>query len=434
MNIAIIGTGYVGLVTGACLASMGNEVHCCDIDEAKIGKLRLGEVPFYEPNLEPLILEGVEKGRLHFTTETPAAIAKSDVVFIAVGTPPSADGSPDMSQVWGAAQDIAAGIRGFTVVATKSTVPIGTTQKVREIIADITSEEFAVASNPEFLKEGNAVNDFLHPDRVVVGIDNDRVKSVMQELYTPFVTPEKPLIFMDIFSSELTKYAANSLLATKVSFINEIANICEVFGADVEHVRMGIGYDKRIGFQFLKPGIGFGGSCFPKDIRALDSVATAKGYQPELIRAVHNINQRQRRRFFDKIDAHFEGDLAGRSFAVWGLSFKPQTDDIREAPALAVIDLLLERGANIRAYDPEAMPNVRAAYGDRIGLVDNYYDALRDADALVINTEWNDFRTPDFDRMKSLLKNPVVFDGRNLYSVTKMRDRGFTYHAVGLKF
>jgi len=434
MNISIIGTGYVGLVTGACLASMGNEVHCCDIDEAKIEKLRLGEVPFYEPNLEPLILEGVEKGRLHFTTDTPTAIAKSDVVFIAVGTPPSADGSPDMNQVWGAAKDIAKGIRGFTVVASKSTVPIGTTQKVREIIEGITDEEFAVASNPEFLKEGNAVNDFLHPDRVVVGIDNDRVKTVMEELYAPFVTPEQPLIFMDIFSSELTKYAANSLLATKVSFINEIANICEVFGADVEHVRKGIGYDKRIGFQFLKPGIGFGGSCFPKDIKALDAVASGRGYEPELIRAVHNINQRQRRRFFDKIDRHFEGDLAGRTIAIWGLSFKPQTDDIREAPALAVIDLLLERGATVQAYDPEAMNNVREAYGDRITLTDNYYDALKDADALVISTEWNDFRTPDFNRMKSLLKSPVVFDGRNLYSVTKMQQRGFMYYAVGLKF
>ena len=433
MKIAIFGTGYVGLVTGACLAAMGNTVVCVDIDERKVNLLKSGKVPFYEPGLEPLIVQGQEQKHLFFTTEGREAARSSEIIFIAVGTPPKEDGSADLSYVLSAAREIGRGLQAFTVIATKSTVPIGTSELVRETIRSETQVEFAMASCPEFLKEGDAVNDFMKPDRIVVGCDDPRAVELMRELFSPFVRTENPVLFMDIRSSEMTKYAANCMLATKISFINEIANICEQVGADVSAVRRGMGTDHRIGFQFLHPGLGYGGSCFPKDVEALIHTAKAAGYPPHLLESVNNLNQAQRVRFLQKITTHFGSRLEGLQVAVWGLSFKPRTDDIREAPALTIINALLEKGAVIRAYDPEAMENVRALYGDRLRLCPSAMECLEGVSALVVATEWNEFRTPDFDRMKQLMAEPVIFDGRNLYAPAAMQRRGFVHYGIGLK-
>ena len=433
MKIAILGTGYVGLVTGTCLAETGNTVYCCDIDESKIEILKSGKAPFYEPGLEPLIQSNYSRGRLIFTSDVAKAVGASEVAFIAVGTPPREDGSADMSFVWQAARDIGRAIKGFTIVSTKSTVPIGTAEKIREIIKGETNEDFAVASNPEFLKEGDAVNDFMKPDRIVVGCDDERVKEVLQELYSPFVRTENPIIFMDIASAEMTKYAANCMLATKISFINEIASICERVGADVNSVRRGMGTDRRIGFQFLFPGLGYGGSCFPKDIKALIHTCKEIGYDARLLNAVDDVNYDMRRRFIEKALKHYKGDIGGKTFAVWGLSFKPRTDDVREAPAITIVEALLGMGAKVRAFDPEGMENFKKIFGDKITYSKSNYEALEGANALIICTEWNEFRNPDFDILKSKLKDGVVFDGRNLYTHKTMSRRGLTYYSVGMK-
>lgn len=432
MKVAILGTGYVGLVTGTCLAAMGNTVYCCDIDEKKVNLLNNGQVPFYEPGLETLIQNGMEKKHLHFTTDTPSAVAKSEVVFIAVGTPPKDDGSADLQYVKEAAKDIAKGIKGFTIVADKSTVPIGTADMVRDIISGETDEEFTVISVPEFLKEGDAVNDFMKPDRVVVGYDGDpRVEDTMNELFRPFLRTGKPVLFMDIRSAEMTKYASNCMLATKISFINEMANICEQVGADINNVRRGMGTDRRIGFEFLHPGLGYGGSCFPKDVEALIHRAKEAGYEPKILQSVNTLNTYQRKRFFEKILGYYNNDIKGKTFAMWGLSFKPRTDDIRMAPAISIIDQILEHGGKIQGYDPQAMENIKEYYGDKIELFEQSYQTLENADSLIISTEWNEFRTPDFEKIKEQLAEPVIFDGRNLYTHKDMKRRGFTYFSIG---
>jgi len=432
MKVAILGTGYVGLVTGTCLAAMGNTVYCCDIDETKVAMLKEGKAPFYEPGLEVLIKTGAEKGHLNFTTDTADAVSKSEVVFIAVGTPPKKDGSANLQYVKEAAKDIARGIKGYTIIADKSTVPIGTADVVHDIIANETDEEFSIISCPEFLKEGDAVNDFMKPDRVVVGYDGDtRVEEIMSELFTPFLRTGKPVLFMDIRSAEMTKYAANCMLATKISFINEMANICEQVGADITNVRRGMGTDRRIGFEFLHPGLGYGGSCFPKDVEALIYRAKEVGYEPQLLQSVNTLNSYQRMRFIEKILAYYDGDIKGKTFALWGLSFKPRTDDIRMAPAMSIIDYLLDHGAKVKAYDPQAMDNIKEVYGDKIELCHKSYDALKGADSLVVSTEWNEFRTPDFERIKTLLGEAVIFDGRNLYTHKNMKRRGFKYFSIG---
>ncbi|MGA9754659.1 MAG: UDP-glucose/GDP-mannose dehydrogenase family protein [Desulfobaccales bacterium] len=440
MKLAIIGAGYVGLVTAACFAEMGNEVICVDADAAKVEGLEQGRIPIYEPGLEDYVKRNYQEHRLFFTTELGPAIQQSLVCFIAVGTPQDKDGSADLSMVLQVARDIGRHMNGYKVIVEKSTVPVGTARQVRQVIqAELQARgevfEFDVVSNPEFLKEGTAIDDFMKPDRIVVGCDEVRVAELMKELYAPFVRTNHPVIIMDVVSAELTKYAANAFLATKISFINEIANICSRTGADIAMVRRGIGSDRRVGPLFLFPGLGYGGSCFPKDMQALIHTAHAFQYTPRLLEAAEEVNQDQRRIFADGIRAYYKNDLKGRLFAVWGLSFKPQTDDIREAPALTVISGLLEAGARIRAYDPEAMPATRQYFGDHQGITytASTYEALEGAEALIICTEWSKFREPDFDRMRSLMKAPVIFDGRNLYNPAKLANLGFTYFHIGQK-
>ena len=432
MKICVIGTGYVGLVAGTCFAESGNDVACVDIDEKKIARLKAGEVPIYEPGLEELIQRNVEEGRLSFTTDVVSAVTGSVVCFIAVGTPQGEnDGAPDMRYVHQAARDIGNAMDGYRVVVTKSTVPVGTAAALRQILAETTSHPFDVVSNPEFMKEGAAIEDFLKPDRVVIGASSQRAADVMKDLYAPFVRGGAPILVMDNASAEMTKYAANSLLAVKISFINEIANLCERVGADVSAVRQGIGTDRRLGMHFLYPGLGYGGSCFPKDVRAIIHTASEAGLDFSLLRSVDDVNNRQKRRIFEKLQAHFDGDLAGRTFAIWGLAFKPRTDDMREAPSIGLVRELLAAGCKVNVHDPEAMEVARGVFGKGVTYCTKNYDALPGADALCIVTEWNEFRHPDFDRIKQMLKSPVIFDGRNLWEPRDMQGRGFTYYPIG---
>ncbi len=430
MRISVIGTGYVGLVAGTCFADSGNDVICVDIDEKKIRALEQGQIPIYEPGLEELVEKNVREGRLSFTTDLKSAVAKSQVVFIAVGTPEGESGDADLKYVLAAARDIGRAITQYTVVVDKSTVPVGTADRVREAIAAETSVEFDVVSNPEFLKEGAAVDDFLKPDRIVIGTSSERARQIMADLYAPFVRTENPILFMDTRSAELTKYAANAMLATRISFMNDIAMLCEKVGADVDFVRKGMGADKRIGYPFLFPGVGYGGSCFPKDVKALVATARELGLELDLLRAVERTNERQKKLLLHKAIKHF-GELSGRTFAVWGLSFKPKTDDMREAPSIELIEGLLGKGARVQAHDPVAEKTARRYFGERIRYCPSPYEALKEADALFLVTEWNEFRHPDFERMKSLMKSPVVFDGRNVYNPSAMKDRGFVYYGVG---
>jgi UDPglucose 6-dehydrogenase len=434
MNISVVGTGYVGLVTGTCLAETGNTVTCVDINEEKVALMKAGKVPIYEPGLDVLFHRSIEQGRLKFTTHLAEAIAEAQIIFLALPTPPGGDGAADLSYVLGAAKDIAQLITDYKVVVTKSTVPVGTADKVKAVFATNTQVEVDVVSNPEFLREGVAVEDFMKPDRVVVGTQSERAQKLMAELYGPYVRQGNPIIFMDERSSELTKYAANSFLATKISFMNEIANLCELVGADVDAVRKGIGSDDRIGKRFLFPGVGYGGSCFPKDVQALAKSADENQYDFKILDAVMEVNEIQKKVLAEKVKKYFGGDLKGKHFALWGLAFKPETDDIREAPALYIIDELIAAGASITAYDPEAMPNVKKQIGDKIGYAETPYAALENADALLIVTEWSVFRNPDFEQIAQKLKNKVIFDGRNLYDLEKMIDLGFYYNSIGRKF
>ena len=432
MKIAVVGTGYVGLVTGTCFAETGNDVICVDIDADKVARMRNGEVPIYEPDLDVLFERNQRQGRLQFTTDLQQAVDHAEVIFLALPTPPGEDGSADLRYILGVAADLSKMISHYTVVIDKSTVPVGTAERVHAALAEHLDEAlFDVVSNPEFLREGVAVDDFLKPDRVVIGTDSPRAEETLRRLYEPFVRSGNPIIFMDIRSAEMTKYAANSYLATRISFMNEIANLCEAMGADVDAVRRGMGSDSRIGKRFLFPGVGYGGSCFPKDVQALARTAGQNDYDFRILNAVMNVNDRQRLRIADKIEAYFGEDLAGKTIAMWGLAFKPNTDDIREAPALYTIDRLLAAGAKVRAYDPEAMANVRALYGDQITFCDDPYDALTGADALAIVTEWSVFRTPDFARMQERLNANVIFDGRNLYDLRRMVEAGFYYDSIG---
>ena len=434
MKIAVVGTGYVGLVAGSCLAETGNNVTCVDIDEKKIRRLKDGDVPIYEPGLEELLKRNLHDGRLHFTTRYEDAIPNAEVAFIAVGTPSGEDGSADLKYVLEAARSIARHMTGYLVVVDKSTVPVGTAKKVEQAMREVTRHPFDVASNPEFLKEGAAIDDFLKPDRVVIGSESTRAKEAMDLLYAPFVRTGNPIIHMDRVSAELTKYAANAMLATRISFMNEIANLCERLGVDVEQVRRGIGMDPRIGAKFLFPGLGYGGSCFPKDVKAILSTGRDAGSPLEVIEAVDRANDRQKAILADKITAHFARQgvgLRGRTVCLWGLSFKPGTDDIREAPAISVIDRLLAEGVSIRATDPAAMGEMRHRYGDKIALFESGYEAAQGADALALITEWHEFRRPNFDRLKEILAQPVLFDGRNVWEPEDMRARGFTYYGIG---
>jgi UDPglucose 6-dehydrogenase len=432
MRIAVIGTGYVGLVAGTCFAEIGNTVTCIDIDEEKVAKLNKGIVPIYEPGLEELMKRNAGDGRLRFTTDYSVGMKGAQIAFIAVGTPPGENGSADVRYVLAAARSIAAEMKGYTVIVDKSTVPVGTAEKVREAMAAITDCEFDVVSNPEFLKEGAAIDDFLKPNRVVIGANSERAARMMDELYEPFVRTGNPIIHMDVASAELTKYAANAMLATRISFMNEIANICTLVGANVDAVRKGIGSDERIGSRFLFSGVGYGGSCFPKDVQAIWNTAEQHGYEFRVVRAVEEVNERQKRVLFDMVCEEFGKDLSGRHFAVWGLAFKPNTDDMREAPAVVVIEALLEAGATVCAHDPEAIEECKRHHlGDRIQYADGPMDALADADALILITEWNEFRRPDFDLLKSSLKQPVIFDGRNVFPRKTLLDLGFTYRGIG---
>ena len=438
MKIAVIGTGYVGLVTGTCFAETGNDVICVDINTTIVEKLNAGQITIYEPGLEKLFLRNQKEGRLHFTTSLKAGIEGAQIIFLALPTPPGEDGSADLKYILGVAHDLGGMIdpKGYVVIVDKSTVPVGTADKVKAAILKTDanlSEAFDVVSNPEFLREGVAVDDFMKPDRVVIGTESEKAKKMMNELFIPFVRQGNPIIFMDEKSAELTKYAANAFLATKISFMNEIAQLCERLGADVDMVRKGMGSDERIGRRFLFPGIGYGGSCFPKDVQALAKSAGEAGYDFKLLEAVMLVNKKQKQHLLPKIKSWFQNDLKGKKIALWGLAFKPNTDDIREAPALDIIEALLEAGAHITAYDPEAMKNVKQLLGDRIQFSDRQYDALIDADALVIATEWSEFRTPDFSKISSLLKNKVIFDGRNLFDLHKMEELGFHYESVGRK-
>ena len=433
MKIAVVGTGYVGLVTGTCLAETGNQVICVDINAEKVEMMKAGKLPIYEPGLEILFHRNIQEQRLQFTTNLADAIADAKIIFLALPTPPGGDGSADLSYVLGAAKDIAKLVKEYKVIVTKSTVPVGTADKVKAVMQANTTIECAVVSNPEFLREGVAVDDFMKPDRVVVGTLDERARKLMAELYGPYVRQGNPVIFMDERSSELTKYAANSFLATKISFMNEVANLCERVGADVDMVRRGIGADERIGKRFLFSGIGYGGSCFPKDVQALGKSAEENNYDFKILNAVMDVNTIQKKVLVEKMRAYYKDGLKGKKFALWGLAFKPDTDDIREAPGLYIIEELLKEGATIVAFDPEGMPNVKKLLGDKIGYSENRYDALDGADALLIVTEWPVFRTPDFDFMKEKLKAPVVFDGRNLYDLERMKDYGFYYNSIGRK-
>ena len=431
MKIAIVGTGYVGLVTGTCFAETGNHVTCVDIDREKVDKLSSGTITIYEPGLEKLFIRNLNEKRLRFTTSLADGIREAQIVFLALPTPPGEDGSADLRYVLDVARQIGALLNDYKIIVDKSTVPVGTALLVREQIAAGSRAEFDVVSNPEFLREGVAVEDFMKPDRVVIGTQSEKARKIMGELYEPFVRQGNPILFMDESSAELTKYAANSFLATKISFMNEIAQMCERLGADVDMVRRGMGSDDRIGKRFLFPGIGYGGSCFPKDVQALAHSARKADYRFRILEAVMEVNEEQKRFLVPKIQARFGKDLNGKIFALWGLAFKPNTDDIREAPALALIDALLEAGASVRAYDPEAMANVRKLYQNRIQYAPDEYSCLDGADALIIATEWNEFRTPDFAKMENLLKNKVIFDGRNVFSQDKLKQLGYEYASVG---
>jgi UDPglucose 6-dehydrogenase len=433
MKIAVVGTGYVGLVTGTCLAETGNQVTCVDINEQKVKMMKEGQLPIYEPGLEILFHRNISEKRLQFTTNLADAIADAKIIFLALPTPPGGDGSADLSYVLGAAKDIAKLVKDYKVIVTKSTVPVGTADKVTAVLKENTTVECAVVSNPEFLREGVAVEDFMKPDRVVVGTMDERARKLMAELYAPYVRQGNPVIFMDERSSELTKYAANSFLATKISFMNEVANLCELVGADVDMVRRGIGADDRIGKRFLFSGIGYGGSCFPKDVQALAKSAEENKYDFKILNAVMDVNEIQKKVLVEKLRNYYKDGLKGKKFALWGLAFKPETDDIREAPALYIIDELLKEGAEVVAFDPEGMPNIKKLLGDKISYATNRYDALDGADALLIITEWSVFRTPDFDFMKEKLKAPVIFDGRNLYDLDRVKECGFYYNSIGRK-
>ena len=431
MKVAVIGTGYVGLVTGACFADSGNEVTCVDINQAKIDGLKKGVIPIYEPGLSEIVLHNAHAKRLHFTTDLAAAVKPAEVVYLAVGTPQGADGAADLSAMWSVVKNIAPHLRSEAVVVTKSTVPVGTCAKITGMLREATGRDCDVASNPEFLKEGAAIEDFMKPDRVVVGVRRPEVAEVLRQLYEPFLRTEKPFLAMSPESAEMTKYVANALLATKISFINEMANLCERMGGDINDVRRGIGHDSRIGFAFLFPGVGYGGSCFPKDVRALEAMAVQHGVEPAMLRAIDAINERQKSVVAEKVKSHFEGKISGKTLAVWGLAFKPRTDDVREAPALTLIDWLLAEGAKVRVHDPEATANVRAQYGDKLTYCDDMMAALKGADGLAIMTEWKDYHSPDFAEMYQLLKTPVVFDGRNLYEPERMKRRGYRYYSIG---
>ena len=431
MNIAVVGTGYVGLVTGTCFAETGNNVVCVDIDADKVDRMRNGEVPIYEPHLDVLFHRNIKAGRLSFTTDLREAQKNAEIIFLALPTPPGEDGSADLSYILKVASDLADMIEDYKVIIDKSTVPVGTSEKVKNAIASKTDVPFDVVSNPEFLREGFAVDDFMKPDRVVIGTESERAIDLMKHLYSPFVRQGNPLIFMDEKSAELTKYAANAFLATKITFMNEIANFCEKVGANVDMVRKGMGSDDRIGKRFLFPGIGYGGSCFPKDVQALALSGKQSGYNFDILNSVMKINQIQKLVLVEKIKKYYGEDLTGKHFALWGLAFKPDTDDIREAPALYIIDALLNAGATIKAFDPEAMQNVKNKMGDKIEYSNNYYDALDQADALLIATEWSQFRSPDFNEIEKRLKSKTIFDGRNLYDPKEMKEFGFYYESIG---
>ncbi len=431
MRLAVLGTGYVGLVAGAGFADFGNEVTCVDVDADKIARLRRGELPIYEPGLDRLVATNSADGRLSFSTDIAEAVRGADVVIIAVGTPSAADGSADLSYVLSAAESIGRALTGWAVIVTKSTVPVGTADRIRQTIGRVTDVPFAVASNPEFLKEGDALNDFMKPDRIVIGSDDGRARETLRSLYAPFVRTNDRMLFMDARSAELTKYASNAMLATRISFMNDVANLCDRLGADVEAVRRGMGMDPRIGAKFLFPGIGYGGSCFPKDVKAALATAQAAGTQLEILEAVHRVNERQKGVLVDKMIAHFGARLRGRTVALWGLAFKPGTDDTREAPSLVMIDRLLAEGAIVRGHDPVANGVIRARFGERVALFDNAYDAARGADALALCTEWHEFRRPNFQRLKEVLASPVIFDGRNIWDPTELRGQGFVYFGIG---
>lgn len=431
MRIAVVGTGYVGLVTGTCFAETGNKVTCIDIDKKKVEKLAAGEITIYEPGLEKIFLRNLKENRLHFTTNLAEGMKDAAIVFLALPTPPGEDGSADLRYVLGVAEDMGKLLTDYKVIVDKSTVPVGTAEKVRAAIAKNCKTDFDVVSNPEFLREGVAVDDFMKPDRVVVGTNSEKARKVISDLYAPFVRQGNPVIFMDEKSAELTKYAANSFLATKISFMNEIAQLCERLGADVDMVRRGIGSDERIGKRFLFPGIGYGGSCFPKDVQALIRSSEEVKYKFKILEAVEEVNEAQKMHLIPKIKAYFNGDIKGKQFALWGLAFKPNTDDIREAPALFIIEALLKAGATVTAYDPEAMINVQNLLGHKVNYAADQYSTLAGADALIIATEWSEFRTPDFEIIESKLKNKVIFDGRNLFEVKQMRELGYHYESIG---
>jgi UDPglucose 6-dehydrogenase len=431
MKITVVGTGYVGLVTATCLAETGNSVTCVDIDEKKVDRLKDGKVPIYEPGLEKLFERNLKEERIFFTTNLAEGIKEAQIIFLALPTPPGEDGSADLRYVLGVAEEIGKLLTDYKVIINKSTVPVGTAEKVHEAIARNYKGEYDVVSNPEFLREGVAVDDFMKPDRIVIGTKSERAKKLLEQLYGPYVRQGNPIIFMDERSSELTKYAANSFLATKISFMNEVAQLCERLGADVDMVRKGIGSDERIGRRFLFPGIGYGGSCFPKDVQALVHSSWEVGYDFRILDAVMDVNERQKVHLVSKIKSYFEDNLQGKHFALWGLAFKPNTDDIREAPALYIIEELVKAGATISAYDPEAMENVRNVLGEKISFSENQYDALKGADALIIATEWNEFRTPDFLKIVSNMKKKIIFDGRNLFDIMAIKELGFYYESIG---
>lgn len=432
MKLAVIGTGYVGLVAGACFAQSGNNVICMDIDENKIGQLRDGNIPIYEPGLEALVERNTKNNRLTFSTDINEAVQKSDIIFIAVGTPPDEDGSADLSHVLAVAKSVGQHMTSYKIVVNKSTVPVGTAKKVKQAIANETTYPFDVVSNPEFLKEGGAVEDFMYPDRVIIGTRNPKVAEIMKELYAPYVRTGNPMIVMDDVSAELTKYAANSILATKISFMNEIANLCDIVGADIEMIRRGIGSDKRIGYSFIFPGVGYGGSCFPKDVKAIIRTAKEFDYRLKILESVEEVNENQKLVLIPKLLNYHKGSIEGKTFAIWGLSFKPKTDDMREAPSIPIIKELHRRGARIHAHDPVALNEARHLGMDQYAtLFDDYYEALKGADGLILITEWLDYREPDFELIKENLNTPVIFDGRNILNADKLKDLGFTYFGVG---
>lgn len=439
MNIAIVGTGYVGLVTGTCFSEMGITVHCIDVDSNKIENLKKGIVPIYEPGLEEMVRRNHEAGRLHFSTDLSSVLSEVDVVFSAVGTPPDEDGSADLKYVLEVARTIGQNLKKYVLVVTKSTVPVGTAQKVKQVIQDeldkrgMSDLTFDVASNPEFLKEGSAIEDFMRPDRVVVGVENDRAKEVMDRLYKPFTMNNYRMIYTDIPSAEMIKYAANAMLATRISFMNDIANLCEIVGADVNMVRAGIGSDMRIGKKFLYPGCGYGGSCFPKDVKALIKTAEEKGYSMRVLKAVETVNDYQKQILFEKFEKFFKGDVKGKTVAVWGLSFKPKTDDMREAPSIVLINKLLDEGVKVKAYDPIAMTEAKRIFGDKIEFAKDMYDAVVDADAVMLVTEWNEFRLPSWTAIRKLVSTPLVIDGRNIYNSADLHKAGFDYFNIGGK-